>query len=326
MRVNGLLSGSPADAGALAKSYEQAGAAGLLTTETQHDPFMTLSVAAQATDRIELQTAIAVAFARNPMSLAYIANDLQLISRGRLTLGLGSQIRAHITRRFNMPWSDPIPRMREMVAALRAIWRAWNEDERLNFRGDYYQHTLMTPFFSPAPNPFGPPRIVLAAVGERMAELAGEVADGIQLHPFTTARYIREVSLPAVERGLTRSGRKRSDFQVGLTVFAAIDEPTERLARQQLSFYGSTPAYRDVLALHGWGELQSELNSLSRTGAWNDMAALIDDDVLDAFALSCDPGDLARELRTRYHGLVDRVAFYAPFAPDGNLIAAIQSR
>ena len=205
----------PADVRDAATRGEQAGYAALWTAETQHDPFVTLTLAATVTRRAQLGTAIALAFARNPMSLAVQANDVQTISGGRLLLGLGSQIKTHITRRFSMPWSQPAARMREYVLALRAIWTAWNDGTRLGFRGDFYTHTVMTPFFNPGPNPFGPPPVLLAGVGPAMTAVAGEVADGFLSHGFTTERYLREVTLPALTEGRQRSGRAGAGDRAG---------------------------------------------------------------------------------------------------------------
>src|SRR3974390_595863 len=205
--------GDVAGAGALFRPLETAGYDGASTFETNHDPFIPLALAARETNSLRLGTAVAIAFARNPMNVAQIGFDLQLLSQGRFTLGLGSQIRPHIQRRFSMPWSHPAARMREFVLAMRAIWSAWHDGTKLAFRGDFYTHTLMPPFFDAGPNPYGAPKVFLAAVGERMTEVAGEVADGLLAHGFTTARYMRDVTMPALERGLERSGRSRRDVE-----------------------------------------------------------------------------------------------------------------
>jgi len=201
-----MLGGSFDEIEDRARALEAEGYDGGATAETNHDPFFPLLLAARATERLELSTGVAIAFARTPMTMASIANDLQLASKGRFTLGLGSQIKPHIERRFSMPWSHPAPRMREFILGMRAIWAAWSGEEKLAFKGEFYTHTLMTPFFDPGPNPFGPPKVMLAAVGDLMTEVAGEVADGMILHPFTTERYVREVTLPGLERGFTTSG------------------------------------------------------------------------------------------------------------------------
>jgi len=275
-------------------------------------------LAAEHTERLQVGTGIAVAFARNPMTLAVTANDLQSLAQGRFMLGLGSQIKPHIEKRYSMPWSHPAPRMRELILAVRAIWDAWADGSRLAFRGEFYRHTLMTPMFDPGPNPFGNPPIFLAAVGPFMTEVAGEVADGLLAHPFTTERYLREITLPALERGLATSGRTRADIQTsypGMVVTGLDDEAFAKSAaatRKQLAFYGSTPAYRPVLELHGWGDLQTELNTLSKRGAWDDMTGLIDDQVLDAFAIVGPLDSIAAKVRSRYDGLIDRFNVYAP--------------
>jgi probable F420-dependent oxidoreductase len=253
------------------------------------------------------------------MTLAQIGNDLQLMSQGRFLLGLGSQIKPHITKRFSMPWSSPAARMREFVLAMRAIWDTWATGTKLDFRGDFYTHTLMTPFFDPGPNPFGNPKVFLAAVGEKMTEVVGEVCDGMLCHGFTTERYLREVTLPALDRGLQKAGKTRADLELSLPSFVVTGATEEEMAasakgvRQQIAFYGSTPAYRPVLELHGWGALQDELNPLSKQGEWVKMGDLIDDEVLNTFAVVGEPDQLATELLRRYGDVVERISFYAPY-------------
>jgi probable F420-dependent oxidoreductase len=323
MKVDGKLGGWQATAVIdEARRHEKAGYDGLWSSESAHDPFLPLVLAAEHTERMELGTAIAVAFARSPMQLAYTAHDLQAYSDGRFVLGLGSQVKPHIERRFSMPWSHPAPRMREFIMALRAIWSAWNDGTRLSFRGEFYQHTLMTPFFSPPPAPGGAPEVFLAAVGEAMATVAGEVADGLLVHAFTTERYLREVTLPALDRGLASAGRSRAEVAVSLLLMIATGRTEGEMARavagtrQQIAFYGSTPAYRGVLDVHGWAGLGDELNSLSRSDRadkWEVMGGLIDDNVLRAFAVVAQPADVAAEIRRRFGGLIDRVSFYAPY-------------
>src|SRR5271166_1513727 len=216
MHIDGTIGFDPAAVVDRAREAEAAGYDGLWSAETSHDPFLPLVLAAEHTERIQVGTGIAVAFARNPMTLATTANDLHTMARGRFMLGLGSKIKPHIEKRFSMPWSHPAPRMRELILAVRAIWASWAEGTRLAFRGEFYRHTLMTPMFDPGPNPYGNPPVFLAAVGTRMTEVAGEVADGLLAHAFTTERYLREVSLPALERGLAASGRTRSAVEVSL--------------------------------------------------------------------------------------------------------------
>jgi probable F420-dependent oxidoreductase len=322
MKIDGGVGSDLSKVGEQAKRAEAVGYDAVWTAETSHDPFFPLVLAAEHTERVELGTAIAVAFARNPMVLANIAYDLQAYSGGRFLLGLGSQIKPHIEKRFSMPWSKPAARMREMILAIRAIWDSWNNGTKLEFRGDFYQHTLMTPFFNPGPNPHGNAKIFLAAVGDKMTEVAGEVCDGILIHGFTTERYMREVTMPAVERGLAAAGRSRADFEIkypGFVVTGRDDGEVKKASqgtRQQIAFYGSTPAYRPVLELHGWGDLQTELNSLSKQGEWVKMAELIDEDVLNAFAVVTEPDKVADEIVGRYGDMVDRFSFYAPYASD----------
>jgi probable F420-dependent oxidoreductase len=328
MLVDGGIGGL-AHAAERSRDLERLGYDGGMTAEVNSDPFLPLALAAEHTARLELITSITVAFARNPMTLAQSAHDLQLQSGGRMVLGLGSQIKPHITKRFSMPWSHPAPRMRELILALRAIWAAWNDAVPLAFRGEFYTHTLMTPFFTPAPSPTGPPKVFLAAVGERMAEVAGEVADGLLVHAFTTERYLREVTVPALERGLAASGRDRSAVQLMCPVFVVTgnDEQErarlDQLTRSQVAFYGSTPAYRGVLDVHGWGDLQDELNRLTKQGRWDDMAGLVDDEMVEAFAVVGEPDEIAAKLIARFGDLLDRVSFYAPIAQDEDALRAV---
>ena len=262
MLIDGEIAFGDGDVAARAKRAESDGYDAIWAAEVGHDPLLILAGAASATSQVELGTGILVAFGRSPMITAMQANDVQLLSRGRLLLGLGSQIKPHIEKRYSMQWSHPARRMREYVLAMRAIWACWNEGTTLNFRGEFYRHTLMTPFFDPGPNPFGPPKVFLAAVGEMMTEVAGEVADGLLVHPFTTERYLREVTLPALQRGLDRSGRSLESFQISLSGLVATGRDEAQLdvakdrVRAQIAFYGSTPAYKGVLEVHGWAQLQ----------------------------------------------------------------------
>jgi probable F420-dependent oxidoreductase len=325
MKVDGSIAPNLDRAGAQAAELEAAGYSGAWTAETSHDPFLPLLLAAEHTSDIELGTSIAVAFARNPMTLANLAWDLQGYSKGRFILGLGSQIKPHITKRFSMPWSQPAARMGELVLAIRAIWDAWLTGSRLEFRGEFYTHTLMTPFFAPDRadlDGFGVPRIFLAGVGEGMTEVAGEVADGFLCHGFTTERYLREVTVPALERGRAKVGKTMEGFEiVGPSFVVTGNDDAEQTAaetatRQQIAFYGSTPAYRPVLDTHGWGGLQDELNALSKQGRWADMGELIDDEILTTFAVVGGPEAIAPELRRRYGDVISRVSFYAPYRSD----------
>jgi probable F420-dependent oxidoreductase len=322
MKVDGGVPANMADVPRAAREAEDAGYDGIWSIEGGHEPFLPLMLAAEHTEDLEVGTAIAVAFARSPMTLATTANDLQWYSRGRFILGLGSQIKPHIEKRFSMPWSKPAARMREMVLAMRAIWDCWNNATKLDFRGDFYTHTLMTPFFNPGPNPHGAPRVFIAAVGEMMAEVTGEVADGILVHGFTTERYLREITMPSVERGLAKAGKDRSRFEVSYPAFVVTGTNEEEMAaaatavRQQIAFYGSTPAYRPVLELHGWGDLQSELNVLSKQGEWVKMGTMIDDEILNTFAVVAEPSQVAPMLLARFGDVVDRTSFYTPYRRD----------
>jgi probable F420-dependent oxidoreductase len=320
-----------AGAGDEALRLERAGYCGAFTFEGPHDPFFPLVQAAAATSRIELYTAVAIAFARTPMLLAHIGWDLQALSRGRFLLGLGSQIRPHIEKRFGMPWSRPASRMRELVLAVKEIWRNWREGGRLDFRGEFYQHTLMTPMFSPGKNPFGDPPIYLAGVGPAMTEVAGEVADGFFVHPLHTQRSLREVTLPALERGLAKSVRTRDQLVLSAQVMIASGssdeeiDATRRLTKQQIAFYGSTPAYRVVLDAHGRGDLQTELNALSKRGQWNEMTGLVSDEMLEEIAV-CAPLDrVAEQVRRRYGDVAQRVSLVAHWSRDPEPWVAIMT-
>jgi probable F420-dependent oxidoreductase len=314
----GGYSSSVDQAGDAASSAEGAGYDGWWAAETQVDPFIGCAVAAERTDRVELGTGIAVAFARNPMTVAMQANDLQALSGGRFVLGLGSQIKPHITKRYSMEWSKPAARMREFVLAIRAIWDTWATGAALEFRGDFYTHTLMSPFFNPGPNPHGNPKIMIAGVGPLMTEAAGEVADGLLCHGFSTERYLREVTLPALERGRAKAGKTMDEFEISGPAFIVARDSEEELAagaqfvKQQIAFYGSTPAYRPVLELHGWGGLQDELNAMTKRGEWDKMSELIDDDVLHTFAVVGTPEEAFTEIHRRYGDVVTRITIAVP--------------
>lgn len=324
-----LLGHDLANVGEAAAHLETLGYDGAYTFEGPTDPFFPLAMAARDTSKVELCTAVAIAFARNPMLLANIGNDLQKLSKGRFILGLGSQIRPHITRRFSMPWSQPALRMKEMVQAIKAIWECWEGDGRLNFKGEIYQHTLMTPMFNPGPNPYGPPKIYVAGVGPRMTEAAAEVADGFFTHPFHTKKSWKEITLPALQRGVEAGGRSLDDvdicFQL-MVVSGKNDEEFEscrKMVTQQLAFYGSTPAYRVALEQHGWGELQTELNKLSKVGGWKEMAGLITDEVLEEIAVVGPLNEIAGKIRARCGEYADRVSFGVPYFGDPDYWADI---
>jgi probable F420-dependent oxidoreductase len=312
----------PRDARTLYPRLEAIGYDGAFSFEAKHDPFLPLAVAAEHTRTLRLGTAVAIAFARNPMNLASLAWGMQLLSAGRFLLGLGTQVRPHIEHRFSMPWSKPAARMREIVLALRAIFVAWQRGERLDFRGEHYRHTLMIPAFDPGPSPFGAPPVFVGGFGPRMCEVAGETADGFIAHPFNTQESLRRVVLPALERGLAKSGRTRAQLEVicaTLVVTADGDRELARVvaaAKKQLAFYGSTPAYRQTLDAHGWGALHGELNRLSKLGRWDEMADLIGDDVLEAVAVVGRRREIAAKLRARLGGIADGVSLTHNRAPD----------
>jgi probable F420-dependent oxidoreductase len=325
MKVDGGIGSNLSQVPQNAQEVESAGYSGAWTAETSHDPFFPLLLAAEHTTTLEIGTSIAVAFARNPMNLANIGWDLQSYSKGRFMLGLGSQIKPHIEKRFSMEWSHPAPRMREMILAMRAIWDTWLNGTKLDFRGDFYTHTLMTPFFTPDPSemaPYGPPKIFLAGVGEKMTEVAGEVCDGFLCHGFTTERYLREVTIPALARGRAKAGKTMEGFEIVGPSFVVTGTNEKEMAaaaagtRQQIAFYGSTPAYKGVLELHGWDGLQDELNGLSKQGKWVDMGNLITDEILNTFAVVAEPEHVAPELISRYGDVIDRLSFYAPYKAD----------
>ncbi len=333
MKVDGALRQSLDDPASPARSARSAASVGfdrLFAAEAAHDPFLAVALAAGAAD-VDLGTNIAVAFARTPMTVAATANDLQLLTGGRFILGLGSQVKAHITRRFSMPWSAPAARMREFILALQAIWDSWHHGSKLNFDGRFYQHTLSNPLFDPGPNPYGAPKVWLAAVGPRMTEVAGEVADGVIGHAFTSPSYLAEVSLPALKRGMAAGGRTEQP-EVCVPVFLATGPQGADLevpiagVRRQLAFYASTPSYRGVLDHHGWGDAHEEFHRLSREGRWAEMSELVDDKMLHTLAVVADAGSLADVLLERYGGLVDGLRLNIPYAEQPEVWAPVISR
>lgn len=289
----------------------------LWVSEAQHEPFLQCLEVARAVPEAQVGTAIAIAFARSPMTLANAGYDLARYTDGRFILGLGSQIKPHIERRFSMPWSRPASRMRELILALRAIWASWQDRTPLDFQGEFYRHTLMTPNFTPPSHEAGPPPVFLAAVGERMTETAGEVADGLLIHPFTSGRYLREVTLPALDRGAAKAGRSRP--QLGGLAFVASGRDDAELdtaidgIRTRIAFYASTPAYRPVLDMHGWGELQPRFQAMTRQGRWDEMGALVTDEMVDEFAVVGRPDEAGRALAARYGGIADRLSPNMPY-------------
>lgn len=322
MKVDAALTAQDlASVPAEVREIERLGYDGTFTFEGPHDPFFPLVLAAEHSTKLDLATAIAIAFPRSPMQLANVGHDLQVQSKGRFILGLGSQIKPHIEKRFSATWTKPVARMREMVLALRAIWRCWNEGEKLDFRGEFYRHTLMTPFFSPPKSPYGPPRVFLAGVGRPMTTITGEVADGLFVHPLNSPKFLRETTLPALETGFARGGKTRDAFEIACQtmVVTGFDEEEMKRAemgtRMQIAFYGSTPAYRVVLDAHGWGAMQDELNALTKQGRWGEMGALVTDEILDTFAVRCTPDELPARLHARYAGLVDRLSLVCHASP-----------
>jgi probable F420-dependent oxidoreductase len=318
MKADRNLMSGPAEVAAEAATAEKQGYDGLWAAEFGHDPFLPLAVATTTTTKVTLATGIAVAFARNPMTLAMEANDLQILAQGRFVLGVGSQVKPHIEKRYSMTWSHPADRMRELILALHAIWESWNKSTRLSFRGQFYTHTLSSPMFNPGPSTYPTPPIVLAAVGPKMTAVAGEVADGLLIHSFTTAKYLNDVTIPAFTDALSASGRPRTAAQVIYPGMVATGQDEQSMTaavqavRRQIAFYGTTPSYRPVLAHHNWEDLQVDLNVLAKQGNWEQMIKIIDDDVVGQFATVAPLDQLAASIKDRYGKLVDRFNFYAP--------------
>jgi probable F420-dependent oxidoreductase len=313
---------------------EQLGYDALFTNESKHDPFVLAALMAEHTSRVQLMTYIAVAFARTPMVVAQAAHDVNSLAAGRFTLGLGSQIKPHITRRFSMPWSHPAPRMKEFIRALHAIWDCWYEGKPLDFQGEFYTHTLTSPMFMPEDKTHGRPKVMLGAVGPAMTQVAAEVADGLLCHSFTTERYLREVTSATVERVLTGQGRSRAQFSLVGMPFIAMGEtqaeldPAIAAARRNVAFYASTPAYKPVLDFHGWGDLQPEMLRLSKLGQWQQMGTLIPDHMLEAFVVIGNARACAQQLKCRFEGVLDLICGYSGSGPGlpAPVLAAIQGR
>lgn len=309
------------DVPALAQAAEAMGFDGLWSSETSHDPFLMSALVAEHTQRAVLGTAIAVAFPRSPGTLAYLAWDLATLSNGRFILGLGTQVKAHNERRFGVKWEPPVAKLREVILAMRALWDTWQNGTRLNFRGQFFKLTLMSPFFNPGPIPHPHIPIYIAGVNRGMCRLAGELCDGFHVHPFHSVRYLREVTLPTIEEGLRISGRRRAEMELVSSILVIPSdtkverEETSHLVRQQIAFYASTPSYAPVMELHGWGDTRERLSRLAAKGRWSEMPSLITDEMLDAFALSGTWEELPGLIRTRYEGLLDRVMYYLPFIP-----------
>jgi probable F420-dependent oxidoreductase len=305
----------------VAKAAEDLGFAGLWTSETKHDSFLPLAVAANVTSRLSLGNSVAIAFSRSPMVTAQLAWDLQDLSNGRFILGLGTQVRAHIVRRFSMPWDRPAARFKDYILALRAIWRSFQNGGGLKYEGEFYRHTLITPFFNPGPIEHPGIPVYIAGVNTRLAKLAGELCEGFHVHPFHTPRYVREVVEPAIAKGAEARGRGKTEVELATSVFVITgedggerEEQREKM-RAQVAFYASTPTYRTVLDVHGWGETGERLGALAREKRWNEMPKLVTDEMLHAFAIEAAPDEVGPALVERYEGLIDRVALYVPFVP-----------
>lgn len=307
------------DMPALSQKVDMLGIDGIWTTETAHNPFLPLTLAAANTTRPTLGTAIAIAFARSPMVMAQLAWDLAEQSEGRFILGLGTQIKAHIVRRFSSVWDSPGPRLRDYILSMRAIWDCWQHNKPLKYEGEFYKFSLMTPFFSPAPMPHSNIPIFIAGVNEYLCKLAGEVCQGLHVHPFHTVKYLKEVAIPNVEQGAIAAGRTRADVQLNCAIFVVTGanrdeiELNKNSVKAQIAFYASTPSYEIVLETHGWQELGTRLNAMSREGRWLEMADLISDEMLEEFAVIAPHDELATKVRERYEGLLDRVGYYFPF-------------
>ncbi|MGW4120171.1 TIGR03617 family F420-dependent LLM class oxidoreductase [Nocardia sp. NPDC004711] len=327
MKIDVQLDCRPEDSEQAAVENAALGVDGLFSFEGAHDVFLPLALAARVAD-LDFLTNIAVALPRSPLHLAHLAYDMQSITKGRFRLGLGSQIRSHIENRYGGQWSRPAARMRETVAAIKAILDTWQYGTPLRFEGEFTRHTLMTPTFDPGPNRFGPPQVCLGALGPVMTRTAAEVADGLLVMPFGSRRHFGEVTVPAVEEGLARAGRTRADLAIYPQAIVAVGRTPEQLdaarhgVRRLLAFYGSTPAYRSVLEVEGWGGLQPRLHQLARRGEFDAMADLVDDAMLDTYAVAGTPEQCAIEIRSRFSAHADRVCCYFPgYSPSGQHIA-----
>ena len=304
-----------------ARAAEDLGFAGLWTSETKHDAFLPLVIAANSTRRMQLGTSVAIAFSRSPMETAQTAWDLQDLSGGRFILGLGTQVKAHVTRRFSMPWGRPAARLREYILALHAIWKSFQTEGPLNFEGEFYRHTLMSPFFNPGPIEQPEIPVFIAGVNTRLARLAGELCDGFHVHPFHSPEYVRQTVKPAISEGASQAGRAPDRVELATSVFVVAAEKEQEASKQresvrsQLSFYASTPTYSTVLETHGWQEVGERLGVLAREKRWPEMPELINDEMLHAFAVEAAPDEVGSALEERYEGLIDRVALYLPFVP-----------
>ena len=319
LKIDVTIGYEPTTARARAEALRDLGVDGAYSFENAHDVFFPLVLAADV--GLELMTNVAIAFPRSPLHLAYCANDLQLLTGGKFRLGIGSQVRPHVEKRYGSTFGKPVAHMREWVEAIKAIYAHFNEGEPLQFRGEYTTHTLMTPNFNPGPNPHGPPPVLVAALGPKMNEMAAEVADGVLVMPFNSDRHMRERTLPAIDRGLATAGRTRADYEIASAAICAIGRNDEELAQAAagvkglLAFYGSTPSYKPVLDVEGWGDLQPELNTLSKRGEWKQMAELIDDAMLRTIGLFGSPKEVGAEIVRRFGDNSQRVQVYFPGYP-----------
>ena len=316
----GLSTRNLRDVPAAAKAAEEAGFDAIWTAEAGNDGFLPLALIAEHTKRIKMGPSVAIAFPRSPMAMAYTAWDLAGVSEGRLILGLGTQVKGHNERRFSVKWEAPVPRLREYVLSLRAIFKCWAEGgTRLKFEGKYYNFSLMTPFFTPPKHDYPDIPIWIAGVNEYILRLAGELCDGLHAHPFNSPKYLREFVLPHVEQGLKKAGRSRKDFQIGTTAFVIVGRNQDEIeraragVRQQIAFYASTRTYKVVLDMHGWGEVSARLNHKAAQGDWGGMGKEITDEMLDTYAVVGTYDDIADKVMRRYDGLLDRVGFYIPY-------------
>ena len=302
---------------AIAKASQEIGFDALWTQETQHDPFLPCTLIAEHSETLLFGTAIAVSFSRSPANLAYTAWDLSAQSGGRFILGLGTQVKAHIERRFGMIWPESVTgQLREQIQVIRAFWDTWQNGAKLNFRGEYYKATLMSPFFNPGPIEYPNIPIYIAGVNTGLARLAGELCEGFHAHPFNSPRYMNEVILPALEEGLQKNGRTRKDITVSMTPFVATSPEEESFARMQIAFYASTPSYLSVMELHGWAETAQKLSGYAAKGEWAEMPMLITDEMLNEFCLITTQKSLTNDLKKRYDGIADRLTLYTPFVPN----------
>jgi probable F420-dependent oxidoreductase len=320
MKFDALLPPTaPGEVPRLAEAAEDMGFDGLWVGETSHDSLVASTLAAEHTDRLDVGTAISLAFSKSPMALAYTAWDVQALASGRFILGLGSQVKGHMERRFSVPWVPPSPKMREVIQALRAIWGAWQNGEPLDFQGQYFSFDLMTPFFNPGPLADPTIPIYLAGVNPGMARLGGELCEGLHVHPFHTVRYVQEVLRPAVKEGAHRGGRSAEEVTFVAPVFVAVGASEEerdaafRFAADQVAFYASTRTYRRVLELHGHEAVGERLHKLSMQGRWDELGKELPPDFLEQVVLSAHPDDLVPALRSKYRGVLDRLSLYVPF-------------